>query len=69
MAKIKKKDLKERLNLEIAEIERSREEWQKLYENVPTLEGKETQMAYLYGMIWAYERLKYIYNIEDELAD
>lgn len=69
MAKIKKKELGERLRLEIADVKRSRGEWDKLYENDPTLKGKETQMAYLYGMICAYERLMYIYNIEDELAD
>ena len=69
MAKIKKKELKERLKLEIADVKRSREEWQKLYENDETLKGKETQMAYMDGMIFAYEHLMYVYDIKDELAD
>ena len=69
MAKIKKKEFGERLRFEIADVKRSKGEWEKLYENDPTLKGKATQMAYMDGMIYAYERLMYIYNIGKDLAD
>lgn len=69
MAKIKKKELEERLRLEIADVKRSRVEWDKLYENDPTLKDKATQMAYMDGMIYAYEHLMYVYGMKRDLAD
>lgn len=64
MAKIKKKELKEWLKSEIAEIKKSGIDWEMLYDNDPELKGRAAQMAYLQGRIDAYERLMYVYDMK-----
>lgn len=69
MAKIKKKKLKKWLKSEIAELKKSRVEWEMLHDNNPELKSFAEQVAYLQGRIDAYERLMYVYDIERDLAD